>query len=117
VKGWENNITPLLDKYKVDLALAGHRHVYERHKAIRANQVMPPSSHHVYKNPNCTVYITNGTAGGSPQGLGGSEMSSMIFTSPAKMYNFAIMEIEGKRIKYELYNEKYEKFDYFELTK
>lgn len=117
VKGWQGHITPLLDKYKVDLALAGHRHVYERHKAIRADQAIPLTSQHVYKKPNGTVYITNGTAGGSPQGLGGSNMPSMVFTSPAKMYNFAVMTIKGKRISYDVYNEKNEKIDYFELTK
>ncbi len=35
VKGWQERIAPLVDKYQVDLSLAGHRHVYERHKAMR----------------------------------------------------------------------------------
>jgi predicted phosphodiesterase len=117
VKGWQARLTPLLDQYKVDLALAGHRHVYERHKAIRQGQVLSQIDHHVYKKPAGTVYITNGTAGGSPQGLGGSAMPSMVFTSPAKMYNYAIMTIQGKTLTYEVYNETSEKIDYFELSK
>ncbi|MEJ7829980.1 MAG: metallophosphoesterase [Segetibacter sp.] len=117
VLGWQKRITPLVDKYKVDLCLAGHRHVYERHKPIRDNQVIPQQDNHLYQKPAGTVYITNGTAGGSPQGPGGSEMLSMIFTSPVKMYNYAIMAIEGNTLTYDVYNEKGEKIDYFKLIK
>jgi hypothetical protein len=97
--------------------LAGHRHVYERHRAIRDNNVIAQTDNHVYQKPAGTVYITNGTAGGSPQGLGGSDMPSMIFTNPVKMYNYAIMAIEGNTITYDVYNEKGEKIDYFKLIK
>ncbi|MBC7921540.1 MAG: metallophosphoesterase family protein [Ferruginibacter sp.] len=117
VQGWQERITPLLDKYNVDLALAGHRHVYERHRAIRNNKPIAMTDAHLYTKPAGTVYITNGTAGGSPQGLGGSDMPSMVFTSAAKMYNYSIMTIEGKRILYEVYNEKNEKIDHFKLSK
>ncbi|HUP12753.1 MAG TPA: metallophosphoesterase family protein, partial [Niastella sp.] len=84
VTGWQNRITPLVDKYKVDLCLAGHRHVYERHRAIRNNEVQAQQDDHLYNKPAGTVYITNGTAGGSPQGLGGKDMPSMIFTNTVK---------------------------------
>jgi acid phosphatase type 7 len=117
VGGWQERITPLADKYQVDLALSGHRHVYERHRPIRNNTVIPVTDEHLYQKPAGTVYITNGTAGGSPQGIGGKEMPSMIFTSPAKMYNYAIMTIEGNSISYDVYNEKGEKIDYFILRK
>lgn len=117
VQGWQDRITPLLDKYNVDLALAGHRHVYERHWAIRDNNVIPQVDSHVYNKANGTVYVTNGTAGGSPQGLGGADMPSMVFTSSKKMYNYAVMAIEGRKITYEVYNQNGEKIDYFELVK
>jgi acid phosphatase type 7 len=117
VKGWQARITPLLDHYKVDLALAGHRHVYERHKAIRDGQAIPMTDPHIYHKPAGTVYITNGTAGGSPQGLGGSDMPSMAFTSGAKMYNFSIMTIEGNKILFEVYNEENKMIDHFRLSK
>ncbi|MEO6915681.1 MAG: metallophosphoesterase family protein [Chitinophagaceae bacterium] len=117
VEGWQKRITPLVDKYKVDLCLAGHRHEYERHRAIRDNRVLTQEDNNVYDHPQGTVYITNGTAGGSPQGIGGKDMPSMIFTNPVKMYNYAIMTIEGNTIKYDVYNEKGEKLDYFRLSK
>ncbi|MDQ6814653.1 MAG: metallophosphoesterase family protein [Bacteroidota bacterium] len=117
VQGWQNRITPLVDKYKVDLCLAGHRHVYERHRAIRSNTVVPQADSHTYQAPQGTVYITNGTAGGSPQGLGGKDMPSIIFTNGDKMYNYAIMTIEGKTINYDVYNQDGNKIDYFTLNK
>lgn len=116
VQGWQEHITPLLDKYKVDLCLSGHRHVYERHTAIRNNQVIPQKDMHTYQSPAGTVYITNGTAGGSPQGIGGSDLPSMVFTSPAKMYNYAIMTIQDNNISYDVYNHKNEKIDYFKIS-
>ena len=117
VAGWHERLTPLLDKYHVDLCLAGHRHVYERHKAIPNNQPLPQSDDHIYQRPAGTVYITNGSAGGQPTGLGGSDMPSMIFTSTVKMYNYAIMTIEGNSIRYDVYNNHGEKIDYFKLIK
>lgn len=117
VQGWQERITPLLDKYKIDLALAGHRHVYERHRAIRDNHAISMSNSHSYDRPTGTVYITNGTAGGSPQGLGGSDMPSMVFTSAIKMYNYSVMTIEGRQLLFDVYNEKNEKIDYFIITK
>lgn len=117
VLGWQKHITPLIDKYKVDLCLSGHRHEYERHKAIRDEQVLPQNDNHLYEKPQGTVYITNGTAGGSPQGLGGEKMPSMIYTNPVKMYNYAIMTIDGNTISYDVYSNHGEKIDYFKLTK
>jgi len=117
VTGWQNRITPLVDKYKVDLCLAGHSHVYERHRAIRNTQVQTQQDDHVYLKPEGTVYITNGTAGGSPQGLGGSDMPSMIFTNKVKEYNYAIMAVEGRTITYDVYNQDGKKVDYFTLKK
>ncbi|MCW3079872.1 metallophosphoesterase family protein [Segetibacter sp.] len=117
VTGWQNRITPLVDKYKVDLCLAGHRHVYERHKPIRNNEVLPQPDNHVYQKPAGTVYVTNGTAGGSPQGLGGKDMASMSFTNTVKEYNYAIMTIEGNTISYDVYNQDGKKIDYFTISK
>jgi 3',5'-cyclic AMP phosphodiesterase CpdA len=117
VKGWQNRITPLVDKYSVDLCLAGHRHVYERHRAIRNNEILPQQDDHIYQKPSGTVYITNGTSGGSPQGIGGSNMPSMIFTNKVKEYNYAIMAVEGNSISYDVYNQNGQKIDYFKLVK
>jgi predicted phosphodiesterase len=117
VQGWQENLTPLVDKYKIDLCLAGHRHVYERHKAIRRNIPAAQTNTHQYIHPEGTVYITNGTAGGSPQGIGGAQMPSMVYTSSVREYNYAIMTITGRTIRYDVYNQTGDMIDYFLLKK
>ncbi len=109
VQQWKEALSPLLEKYKVDLCLSGHRHVYERHFPLKAG--LPALE------GKGTVYITNGTAGGSPQGLGGKEMPTMAFTSAEKMYNYSTMTIEGKKLLYEVFDQNSKKLDELILIK
>lgn len=117
VPQWQNQITPLIDKYGVDLVLSGHRHVYERHKAMKNNDILEQLDLHVYNKPAGTVFITNGSAGGSLQGIGGKDMPSMLFTSPQKMYTYALMTIEGAQLSYDVYDISGNKIDYFKMIK
>jgi 3',5'-cyclic AMP phosphodiesterase CpdA len=50
---------PLLIKYKVDLVLSGHSHVYERQAPLAEGKVDPNG----LNNPASPWYITNGAAG------------------------------------------------------
>jgi hypothetical protein len=106
VPKWKESISPLLEKYGVDVCLSGHRHVYERHHALKSGHPDP-----IGKG---TIYITNGTAGGSPQGLGGNNLETMAFTSSSKTYNYAIMTIDGNKFIYEVFDLDNKKID--ELT-
>ena len=60
---------PLFDKYKVDLALQGHLHVYERTYPINFNDddenepIIKDTSPNQYENPTGTIFITVGTGG------------------------------------------------------
>jgi hypothetical protein len=60
---------PLFDKYKVDLALQGHLHVYERTYPITYNEddedepIVQDSNPNLYKNPKGTIFLTVGTGG------------------------------------------------------
>ena len=60
---------PLFDKYKVDLALQGHFHVYERTYPISFNDddddepIVNDDNPDIYKNPKGTVFVTVGTGG------------------------------------------------------
>jgi calcineurin-like phosphoesterase family protein len=61
---------PLFDKYKVDLALQGHHHVYERTYPITFNSdddgepiVQDYNPTNIYKNPKGPIFVTVGTGG------------------------------------------------------
>jgi hypothetical protein len=117
IKTWAEHIKPLLDKYNVDLCVAGHRHVYERHKAIKGDQIFEQTSFNNYDKPLGTVYITNGSAGGSLQGLGGDKLPTMVFTPKEKIYTYAIMTIEKNELRYDLFDKQGRKVDYFVISK
>jgi hypothetical protein len=109
VQKWQEAISPLFDKFHVDLCLSGHRHVYERHYPVYAEIRTTEGKG--------TVYITNGTAGGSPQGLGGKEMPTMAFTSTEKMYNYALMTIDANKLSYEVFDQNAKKIDELTIVK
>jgi len=61
---------PLFDKYKVDLALQGHLHVYERTFPITFNEdeddepiVQDNNPDNIFKNPKGPIVVTVGTGG------------------------------------------------------
>jgi hypothetical protein len=56
------DVEPLLQKYKVDLALSGHDHGYERTFPVFGGLPTSKSLRH-YDNPSATVHILAGTGG------------------------------------------------------
>lgn len=114
---WQEHIKPLVDQYQVDLYLAGHRHVYERHKAVRGSEIFELEDTHVYQNPKGTVYVTNGSCGGNLTGTGGQKLPTMVFTPKEKMFTYSLMTIEGNRLQYEVYNMQGEPLDHFTIYK
>ncbi|MDT3400998.1 purple acid phosphatase family protein [Mucilaginibacter terrae] len=117
IQEWQHNLSPILDRYKVDLCLSGHRHVYERHKAIRTNAEEDLKFGSYYDHSNGTVYITNGSSGGSLQGVGGFNMSSIVFTPKEKTFTYAIMTVDGNSIHYDVYDQNDHKIDFFKIVK
>ncbi|MDD4922695.1 MAG: metallophosphoesterase family protein [Bacteroidales bacterium] len=109
VQQWEYMFSPLFDKYRVDLCLSGHRHFYVRHSPIYSGLQA--------QDGKGTVYITNGTSGGSPQSKGGEKWPAIAFSPDEKMYNYALMTIDGKNLKYEVFDQDGQKMDVFILTK
>lgn len=80
---------PLFDKYKVNLALQGHLHVYERTYPITFNEedddepIVQDYNPNTYKNPKGPIFVTVGTGGAH----------DMILTS---LDDFAAEGIDGK---------------------
>jgi Calcineurin-like phosphoesterase len=70
---------PLFDKFKVDLALQGHFHVYERTYPISFNDddddepLVQDNNPNIYKNPKGTVFVTVGTGGAHGMTLSSKE--------------------------------------------
>ena len=68
-KDFRETYHPLFDKYKVDLALQGHLHVYERTYPITFNYddedepIVQDNNPNLYKNPKGTIFLTVGTGG------------------------------------------------------
>lgn len=114
---WQKHIKPLVDKYQVDLYLAGHRHEYERHKAVRGSEIFEQTDTHVYNKPEGTIYITNGSCGGSLQGVGGWDLPTILFTPKEKTYTYEVMTIEDHTINYKVFDKQGNVVDYCKITK
>ena len=75
---------PLFDKYKVDLALQGHHHVYERIYPITFNDddedepIVQSNNQNIYNNPKGTIFVTAGTGGAHDMQLSKSKSFSAI---------------------------------------
>jgi 3',5'-cyclic AMP phosphodiesterase CpdA len=117
IKGWKDNILPILEKHRVDLCLAGHRHVYERHLQMKDGTIAKKSSANILTAGDGTLFITNGTAGGNPTGPGGKEIPTIAFTPDNSMYCFAIMDVTPSSIKYQVFSADKTIVDSFTLVK
>ena len=116
IKGWKDNILPLLDKHRVDLCLAGHRHVYERHYQVKEGVPVKNDSG-IFSSDDGTIYITNGTAGGTPTGSGGKNLPGMAFTPEIAMYSFGIMDVGPSSITYRVFDQDSSLIDRFIIQK
>jgi calcineurin-like phosphoesterase family protein len=90
---------PLFDKYKVDLALQGHLHVYERTYPITFNAddddepIVQDSTPNIYKNPKGTIFLTVGTGGAHDMAL--SSLKDFSAKGIAGDFGIANIEIEN----------------------
>lgn len=116
VAGWRENVLPLLEKHRVDLCIAGHRHVYERHYQVK-DGVPVKNDSGTFSSADGTIYITNGTAGGTPTGSGGKNLPDMAFTPEKVMYSFAIMDVEPTSITYRVFDQDNTLIDRFIIRK
>jgi len=114
---WRENLLPLLAKHRVDLCLAGHRHVYERHYQMKDGVPVKNNSGTAFSAGKGTVFVTNGTAGGNPTGLGGKDLPTMAFTPDRIMYSFGIMDISNRSITYRVFDRDNLLIDWFTITR
>jgi hypothetical protein len=95
-KDFRETYHPLFDKYKVNLALQGHLHVYERTYPITFNDddedepIVQDSAPNIYKNPKGTIFLTAGTGGAHDMQLS----SLKDFSAEGIAGDFGIVNIE-----------------------
>lgn len=115
---------PLFDKYKVDLALQGHLHAYERLHPIIFNHdrdskpFVTENSTNYYENPEGTIFITAGTGGAHDMDLS----SPKYYSANGIDGEFGILNISvennGNVLRGSFIgNDKNEIFDEFEIIK
>jgi hypothetical protein len=98
-KDFRETYHPLFDKYKVDLALQGHLHVYERTYPISFNDddkdepIVQDSAPNIYKNPKGTIFLTVGTGGAHDMQL--SSLKDFSAEGFAGEFGIANIEIEN----------------------
>lgn len=83
------NLTPLFDRYGVDLVASGHDHHYERFHAVREGRPVPDGC-----GP---VYIVQGAGGASRYAR---DVDSSQFTAFAsRAYSFTELTVDGDRLR------------------
>jgi predicted phosphodiesterase len=117
VSRWRENVLPLLEKHRVDICLAGHRHVYERHFQVKDGIPVKHERGSQFTAKDGTIFITNGTAGGNPTGSGGRNLNSMAFTPDESMYSFAIMDVATNSITFSVFDQENNLIDRFSINK
>lgn len=115
------NLNPILERYKVDVVLSGHSHLYERSRPMRGHTGLAPtfneaahltstSSGKYDTSPNSCAYIKNGGdegviyvvsgSGGQNNGFDGAPHPAM----PFKNYQYGgsvVIEVEDNRLNFE----------------
>ncbi len=115
------NLNPILERYKVDLVLSGHSHLYERSRPMRSHTGFAPtfnetahltstSSGKYDNSPNSCAYIKNGGDEGVIYVVAGSSGRNNGLDGPAHpampFKNFqnggsVVIEVEDNRLNFE----------------
>ncbi len=104
----KNVFLHLFDKYKVDLVLQGHDHVYARTHKLKNDKI-------VSDNESGTVYITSNS--GSDDYNIQSINSHFAFKHSTKAQLFQIISIDNNKLQMNTYTATGDLYDNFELTK
>ncbi|MFQ6134994.1 MAG: purple acid phosphatase family protein [Nitrososphaerales archaeon] len=87
-----SGLTPILERYRVDLVLNGHDHIYQRTFPLY-NGSITSSALERYTDPEGIIYVVTGGGGRSLYGLGKPEPPWS--AKRASVYHFLQVSIEG----------------------
>ena len=134
-----NLLVPIFDKYKVDLVLTGHSHVYERSKPLLGHtgtsDTFDPKIHNPFSSSgkyngeenscpylfdansqNGTVYVVNGVGGGTKSPLSDFPHKAMYYSNASVNGSFYV-EIENNRFDAKFLDTNGEVLDKFTIFK
>lgn len=101
-------VTPLYDRFGVDLVFSGHDHDYERTKPMKDQKVVDPSEGTVY-------VVSGGFYSQKYYGNGTSDFTAISVDGAVKSY--VVVEIDGTTLRGTAYSGGHEIIDTFELTR
>ena len=112
---------PIFDQFKVDFVFSGHDHDYERSRPIRDFQsgsdtgvVAAMGANGVPVDESGTVYIV---AAGAGAPLYGVDLSCYHTLAAESIYNYSIVEIDGRTLRFTAYRLDNSVIDSFEYSK
>lgn len=110
-----SNLTPILDRYHVDLVLTGHDHNYQRTYPIY-NGAETSYTFEQYVDPKGTIYVVTGGGGESLYQF--SQPAPTWSARRAAVYEFLQISIEGNKLHYKaIKTENGSVIDEFFITK
>jgi len=115
--GWViTHISPLLEKYNVDLAFSGHDHNYERTCSVidagkEAQSVSPRCS----EDGDGVTYIVVG--GFYSSGYSNGSDWYTVTSAHGNLYNYMVVDVEGDTLSAIAYDGAHNKLDEFTMTK
>jgi acid phosphatase type 7 len=126
------NVNPILEKYNVDLVIAGHSHVYERTHPLRnhfGKDDTFSASEHIFANSNSTseyivpknkpqgvIYVVNGSGGQLGGKQPGFPLNSAIYTNN-EIGGSMIIDVEGKKLNAKWIASNGQILDQFNISK
>lgn len=86
---WRDALTPLFDKYRVDIVFAGHDHAYARSHPLYGGKIAQGQG---------TVYVTCGRSGTKTYKSAEAKEWNSFFFNPMEEPNYLIAEVSGKEL-------------------
>lgn len=90
-----SGLTPIFDRYQVDLVLNGHDHIYQRTLPLYNGSITSTSIEN-YTDPEGTIYVVTGGGGRSLYNLWQPEPSWSV--KRASIYHFLVVSMSGREL-------------------
>ncbi len=93
---WRDALTPLFDKYRVDVVFAGHDHAYARSYPLYGGKIVQQDG---------TVYVTCGRSGTKTYKAAEAKEWNAFFFNPLEEPNYLSVEVAAKEFKVKVFSQ------------